>query len=147
MYTIGKSKVCGRGDYDNGENWEQAKMRNFDMAGDSPQMTTKHQVSTIAWWRIDAHTIKFKRRNFFEGKKDLIFLWTLYHVWTGSCGSYELENITCENVVPLQKRSRLSFNSNIWFLDELWWYWENMLSLQHSTYATCKRIESTHFFI
>ena len=24
------------------------KMRNFDMAGDSPQMTTKHQVSTTA---------------------------------------------------------------------------------------------------
>ena len=27
---------------------KQAKMRNFDMAGDSPQMTTKHQVSTTA---------------------------------------------------------------------------------------------------
>ena len=28
---------------------KQAKMRNFDMAGDSPQMTTKHQVSTTIY--------------------------------------------------------------------------------------------------
>ena len=28
---------------------KQAKMRNFDTAGDSPQMTTKHQVSTTTY--------------------------------------------------------------------------------------------------
>ena len=60
MYAIGKSKVYQRGDYDNGETEKNAKNSDFDMAGDSPQKTNKHQVSTTAYEEFNRRTyLKF----------------------------------------------------------------------------------------